>query len=67
VLEIGDRDLAAVPGHFRGEALRGLPLVKFARPVLRDAIERLRELGLDERVADLVERAVLLEDALRFG
>ena len=41
--------------HLRGEALRGLALVEFGRAVLRDPLERLRQLRLRERLADLEE------------
>src|SRR5262249_34656388 len=58
-------DQAAVLGHLVGELLRRLTLVEFSGPVLGNPFEGLRELRLDERLADVEERAVLLEDPLR--
>ena len=66
VLQIGQRDQAAVAGHRFGEFLRRLAFVEFLRAVLRDAVQRARELGLRQSVAGVPISPVLLEDALGF-
>ena len=65
--EIRQRDDAAVRRHLLGKPPRRVALVEFLRAVGRDPFQRARQFGLSERLADVEERAVLLEDALRLG
>ena len=64
--QIGFGDQAAVRRHVLGQQARGLAFVEILGAELLDALERARQLGLDEEFAGLVEFAVLQEDAIGF-